>query len=46
LTALTGIKEPLFSDGYLSGGGYHEIKNGGVLKVHADFNKHLTIDAD
>ncbi|MFT6270215.1 MAG: hypothetical protein ACJAVV_003044 [Alphaproteobacteria bacterium] len=46
LTTLTGIKKPLLSDGYLFGGGYHEIKNGGVLKVHADFNKHLIIDAD
>ena len=46
LQKLTGIKEVLISDPYLSGGGYHEIKNGGVLKVHADFNKHPFLDLD
>ena len=40
LQELTGIKETLLSDPYLLGGGYHEIKPGGLLKVHADFNKH------
>ena len=46
LQRLTGIAEPLISDPYLSGGGYHEIKTGGVLKVHADFNKHPKLDLD
>tara|TARA_B100001989_G_scaffold35166_1_gene20841 strand:+ start:292 stop:1095 length:804 start_codon:yes stop_codon:yes gene_type:complete len=46
LQELTGIKEILISDPYLSGGGYHEIKKGGVLKVHADFNKHPYLDLD
>ena len=46
LQNLTGIKETLISDPYLSGGGYHEIKSGGVLKVHADFNKHPNLDLD
>ena len=46
LNGLTGIKEPLISDPYLSGGGYHEIKNGGLLKIHADFNKHPKLDLD
>ena len=46
LQELTGIKEPLISDPYLSGGGYHEIKNGGVLKVHADFNRHPSLELD
>jgi Rps23 Pro-64 3,4-dihydroxylase Tpa1-like proline 4-hydroxylase len=46
LQRLTGISEPLISDPYLSGGGYHEIKTGGVLKVHADFNKHPKLDLD
>jgi len=46
LQKITGIKEILISDPYLSGGGYHEIKNGGVLKVHADFNKHPLINLD
>ena len=40
LTKLTGIKEKLISDPYFEGGGLHEIKQGGLLKVHADFNKH------
>jgi Rps23 Pro-64 3,4-dihydroxylase Tpa1-like proline 4-hydroxylase len=46
LQKLTGIKELLISDPYLSGGGYHEIKQGGVLKIHADFNKHPEINLD
>ena len=46
LQKLTGIKEILISDPYLSGGGYHEVKNGGMLKVHADFNKHPSINLD
>ena len=40
LQELTGIKEVLMPDPYFVGGGYHEIKPGGLLKVHADFNKH------
>ncbi|MGZ3871971.1 MAG: 2OG-Fe(II) oxygenase [Mucilaginibacter sp.] len=40
LQELTGIKETLLPDPYFVGGGYHEIKPGGLLKVHADFNKH------
>lgn len=46
LNKLTGIKEPLISDPYLSGGGYHETKTGGFLKVHADFNKHSKLNLD
>ena len=46
LQNLTGISETLISDPYLSGGGYHQIKNGGVLKVHADFNKHPLMNLD
>ena len=46
LSLLTGIEECLISDPYLAGGGYHEIKTGGLLKVHADFNKHPSIDMD
>ena len=37
---LTGIDEVLMPDPYFSGGGLHEIKKGGLLKIHADFNKH------
>lgn len=40
LQELTGIKETLIPDPYFDGGGYHEIKPGGLLKIHADFNKH------
>lgn len=41
LRKITGIERPLLADPYLSGGGYHEIKRGGLLKIHADFNHHL-----
>lgn len=40
LQELTGIKETLLPDPYFVGGGCHEIKPGGLLKVHSDFNKH------
>jgi len=40
LQKMTGIKEPLLGDPYFVGGGLHEIKKGGFLKIHADFNKH------
>ena len=46
LQKLTSIKEKLIIDSELNGGGLHEIKKGGVLKVHTDFNKHPTLDMD
>lgn len=46
IQTLTGIKEPLIGDPYYIGGGQHEIKNGGFLKIHADFNKHKTLGLD
>ena len=46
LNNLTGIKEILISDPYYSGSGYHEIKKGGLLKVHTDFSKHYMINLD
>ena len=46
LNVITGIEEPLISDPYLAGGGYHEIKRGGLLKVHADFNNHPKLNLD
>ena len=46
LQNLTGIKETLIGDPYFSGGGQHEIKKGGLLKVHADFNKHALTNLD
>lgn len=39
LQELTGIKEKLIPDPEFLGGGLHEIKKGGYLKLHADFNK-------
>jgi len=39
LSTLTGI-ENLIPDPFFDGGGCHQIKPGGMLKVHADFNKH------
>ena len=46
LNSITDIEETLISDPYLSGAGYHEVKSGGVLKVHVDFNKHPTMNLD
>ncbi|WP_316786240.1 2OG-Fe(II) oxygenase [Pedobacter frigiditerrae] len=46
LQELTGIKETLVPDPYFIGGGCHEIKQGGLLKVHADFNKHRLTGLD
>lgn len=43
---LTGIKETLVGDPYLIGGGLHQIRAGGMLKVHADFNKHRMLGLD
>ena len=46
LQELTSIEEALLGDPYLIGGGLHEIKRGGLLKVHADFNKHSLTGLD
>lgn len=46
LQILTGTKDSLIGDPYFWGGGQHEIKKGGLLKIHADFNKHPTFDLD
>ncbi|WPQ62114.1 2OG-Fe(II) oxygenase [Chitinophaga sancti] len=45
LETLTGIPG-LLPDPYLEGGGLHMIKRGGMLKVHADFNKHPNTGLD
>jgi hypothetical protein len=45
LGALTGI-HALLSDPYFEGGGLHEIRPGGYLKIHADFNKHRLTGLD
>jgi len=46
LQEITSINETLLGDPYLIGGGLHEIKRGGLLKVHADFNKHALTGLD
>lgn len=46
LQNLTGIKETLVPDPYFEGGGCHQIKQGGFLKVHVDFHKHKTMGLD
>lgn len=45
LSELTGI-ENLIPDPTYEGGGCHQIKPGGFLKVHADFNKHKATNLD
>jgi Rps23 Pro-64 3,4-dihydroxylase Tpa1-like proline 4-hydroxylase len=40
LQELTGIEETLIPDPYFEGGGFHQIKPGGFLKIHVDFHKH------
>jgi Rps23 Pro-64 3,4-dihydroxylase Tpa1-like proline 4-hydroxylase len=45
LQEMTGI-EGLISDPYYSGGGLHEIKRGGHLSIHADFNVHGTMNVE
>ncbi len=46
LQEMTGIQETLIPDPYLEGGGYHQIKPGGFLKVHVDFHKHRAMQLD
>jgi Rps23 Pro-64 3,4-dihydroxylase Tpa1-like proline 4-hydroxylase len=45
LERLTGI-DRLVPDPHLEGGGLHQIRSGGFLKVHADFNRHRRLDLD
>ena len=45
LEVLTGIKG-VISDPYYVGGGLHQIKPGGNLEVHADFNFHAKLKLD
>ena len=42
---ITGI-EGLIADPHFSGAGYHEIRNGGHLSVHADFNHHKELNLE
>ena len=45
LESVTGIKG-LIPDPHLWGGGLHQIRRGGYLKIHADFNKHPQLKLD
>lgn len=45
LEKITGI-EGLIPDPHYNGGGYHEIKRGGFLKMHTDFNWHRKLKLD
>src|SRR6266478_1984418 len=45
LSLLTGIGG-LIPDPYFDGGGAHQIMPGGLLKIHADFNKSTYINLD
>jgi len=45
LEALTGI-QGLIPDPHLAGGGLHELRPGGFLKIHADFNWHRQMRLD
>ncbi|MBO9657706.1 MAG: 2OG-Fe(II) oxygenase [Chitinophagaceae bacterium] len=45
LTELTGIQN-LIPDPFFDGGGCHQILPGGMLKIHADFNKHPNTKLD
>ncbi len=42
---ITGIKG-LIPDPYFLGGGFHEIRTGGHLSMHADFNHHKPMDLE
>lgn len=45
LSQLTGI-EGLLVDAQLLGGGVHLVKPGGLLRVHADFRRHLSYNLE
>ncbi len=46
LQEICSINETIIGDPYFHGAGLHEIKRGGLLKLHADFAKHPIIDLD
>lgn len=46
LQELTGIERQLIPDPYFVGGGFHETKRGGYLKIHVDFNKNINTNLD
>ncbi len=46
IQSITSIKEKLIGDQAFNGGGLHEIKRGGLLKIHTDFNRHPSLELD
>ena len=46
LQEITSIKEPLIPDPHFIGGGLHESKKGGFLKIHTDYCKHPETNLD
>lgn len=46
IQTICGVSEPLIPDPHFLGGGLHETKRGGFLKVHADFCKHPETSLD
>lgn len=46
LQELTSVEEPLIPDPHFVGGGLHQIREGGFLKIHADFCRHPETNLD
>jgi Rps23 Pro-64 3,4-dihydroxylase Tpa1-like proline 4-hydroxylase len=46
LQKISGIEEILLPDPYLESAGLHQVKQGGYLKIHADYNKHRLTKLD
>jgi hypothetical protein len=46
INKISGVERALIPDPYLWGGGLHELKNGGFLNIHCDFNKHPKMNLD
>ena len=46
LQELSSIEQPLIPDPHFLGGGLHETKRGGFLKIHTDFYKHYETGLD
>jgi hypothetical protein len=46
INKLSGIERPLIPDPYFFGGGLHELKDGGFLNIHCDFNKDPNMKLD
>ena len=46
LQELTSVEEPLIPDPHFLGGGLHQIREGGFLKIHGDFCRHPETNLD